>query len=493
MALEMRLSQKLSQQLLMTPQLQQAIKLLQLGRLEYIDAIEAELLENPVLEKAAEDEAGAREDGTESGDGSTPETVMVSSDLGGDSTSTDEGKEAVMGEQSPIDWADYLEAFSDSRGMATAKGTYDFEDRPSVENTPGKTENLAEHLILQLRMMELTDKQERIAHQVIWNLNKDAYLCCTYEEIGKEQNCTESEVAEVVGMIQHLDPIGTAAKDLSECLFIQLENMGLGDSLAAKIVTQHLDKLANRGYTKIAKIENVTVEEVYKAVKEIQALEPRPGRPYGADTPRYIIPDIYVYKQADEYVISLNEEGLPRLRISPYYLKLLKEQSSGQDSSSYLNEKLKAATWLIKSIHQRQKTIYKVTEAIVKHQREFFDQGIDKLKPMVLKNIADDIGVHESTVSRVTSSKYVHTSHGVFELKFFFTSGIQGGEGEVSSSSVKEKIKNMIAAESEEDPISDQKIVETFTAEGIKIARRTVAKYRESLNIPSSSKRKKIF
>jgi len=491
MALEMRLSQKLSQQLLMTPQLQQAIKLLQLGRLEYIEALEKELLENPILEKSSEEEGDSKSE--QNLESSPLEEAMVLS-----GTNPAEANPDIKSDQSPVEWSDYLEYFaSDSRGAAGIKSEGDWEERPSIENTAARAENLSEHLFLQLRMMELTHYQLKIAQHVVCNLNKDGYLCCTTEELAQEANCSEPEALEVVKIIQHLDPVGSASKDLKECLLIQLESLGMEHTLAAKIVNNHLDMLANRGYSKIAKIENVSVEEVYKAVKEIQSLEPRPGRPFGADTPRYIIPDIYVYKQGEEYVITLNEEGIPKLRINPHYLTLLKEQiqnsANGNDSNEYLNDRLKAATWLIKSIHQRQKTIYKVTESIVKRQREFFDKGIENLKPMVLKDIADDIGVHESTVSRVTSSKYVHTPHGVFELKFFFTSAIQGGSGDVSSSSVKEKIKALITAENTESPISDQEIVEQLGSDGIKIARRTVAKYRESLNIPSSSKRKKVF
>lgn len=486
MALEMRLQQKLSQQLLMTPQLQQAIKLLQLGRLEYIEALEKELLENPVLEKLAED---SDHEDRQSKKEAAEETMVISADA----TAEDLQKANKETAESPIEWAEYLESFSDSKGMATPKGLIDHEDRPSVENAAKSTENLSDHLLFQLRMMELSKKQELIALQIVWNLNSDGYLCCTYEEIAKECKCQEHDVEEVAVMIQHLDPIGVGSRNLSECLYIQLENLGLGDSLAAKISCEYLDKLANRAYNKIAKLEEVPVEHVYEAVKIIQSLEPRPGRPYGGDAPRYITPDIYVYKDGDEYVITLNEDGLPKLRVSPYYLKLLRDKNSGDDSKDYLTDKLKAATWLIKSIHQRQRTIYKVTESIVKHQREFFDFGVERLKPMVLKDIADDIGVHESTVSRVTTNKYVHTPHGVFELKFFFTSSIKGGDGDVSSSSVKEKIKGLIAGESASDPLSDQKIVEMLKDDGIKIARRTVAKYRESLSIPSSSKRKKLF
>ena len=490
MALEMRLSQKLSQQLLMTPQLQQAIKLLQLGRLEYIEALEKELLENPILEKSSdEDSDGKTEQNLES---SPLEEPMV---LTGDNI---DPNKLTKSDESPVDWNDYLDTFSSTgKGLAESKGDGDWEDRPSVENAAAKSESLSEHLFLQIRMMGLSQKQLLISQHIVCNLNKDGYLGCSIQELTEEAHSSEGEILEILKIVHSLDPIGAGARDLKECLMIQLESMGLENGLAAKIVQKHLETLGDRGYTKIAKAENVSVEEVYKAVKEIQALEPRPGRPFGGDSTRYIVPDIYVYKQGEEYVISLNEDGIPKLRISPHYLQLLKEQISnatpGDDSNAYLNDRLKAATWLIKSIHQRQKTIYKVTESIVKRQREFFDKGIEHLKPMVLKDIADDVGVHESTVSRVTSSKYVHTSHGVFELKFFFTSAIQGGTGEVSSSSVKEKIKSLITAESPENPVSDQELVEKLSSDGIKIARRTVAKYREALNIPSSSKRKKVF
>ncbi len=490
MALEMRLSQKLSQQLLMTPQLQQAIKLLQLGRLEYIEALEKELLENPILEKSSEEDSDSK---TEQNLESSPlEEPMV---LTGDSI---DPNNLTQTDQSPVDWNDYLDTFSSSgKGTSEAKGDGDWEDRPSLENTAAKTESLSEHLFLQIRMMSLSAKQLLIAQHIVCNLNKDGYLACSLPELMEEAQCEEEAVAEILKIVQTLDPIGAGSRDLQECLLIQLESLGLENGLAAKIVKNHLNVLADRGYSKIAKAENVSLEDVYKAVKEIQALEPRPGRPFGGDSPRFIVPDIYVYKHGEEYVISLNEDGIPKLRISPHYLQLLKEQiansTPGQDSNAYLNDRLKAATWLIKSIHQRQKTIYKVTENIVKRQREFFDRGIEYLKPMVLKDIADDVGVHESTVSRVTNSKYVHTSHGVFELKFFFTSAIQGGTGEVSSSSVKEKIKSLVSAETPNSPISDQEIVEKLSSDGIKIARRTVAKYREALNIPSSSKRKKVF
>ncbi|MCB0339102.1 MAG: RNA polymerase factor sigma-54 [Bdellovibrionales bacterium] len=495
MALEAKLVQKLSQQLLMTPQLQQAIKLLQLGRLEYIEALEKELLENPVLEMVSEDESADTDisNKSSSDNGLLPADNDASGNGSSDSKDSDEAAPNSQPD-SPMEWADYIESLSDYSGMASPKGLINHDDRPSLEATLSRSQNLSEYLIEQIRMMDIASEDQEIAFVVVGNLNKDGYLCSSYEEIAEDSHSSVDRVETFMEKLRQLDPPGVGARNLGECLFIQLEHLGLGEGLAARIVLNHLDKLEKRAYDKIAKIEQVAVEEVYEAVKAIQNLEPRPGRPFNDDEIRYITPDIYVYRVNSDYVIALNEDGLPRLRVSPYYLKLLKDDGEdNQPNKNYLNERLKAASWLIKSVHQRQRTIYKVTESIVKFQRDFLDYGISHLKPMVLKDVAEDIGMHESTVSRVTTNKYVHTPHGVFELKFFFTSGIQGGEGEVSSSSVKERIKQIISAEPPDSPISDQSIVETLKSEGINIARRTVAKYRESLGILSSSKRKKLF
>ncbi len=501
MGLEARLVQKLSQQLLMTPQLQQAIKLLQLGRLEYKEALEKELLENPILEESKDSE-----EFNASGDQSDLPADSQAFDSGsGESGSTGESEipptefseqteNKPLDDKNQVDWEGYLDQFSDYRGSATPKGLIDHEDRPSVEATLTKAESLEEHLISQIRFTEIDGQGERIALHVIGNLDKDGYLCSSKEEIAQTCGCSSSEVERVVKLIQNLDPPGVAARDLKECLLIQLDTMGLTETLEAKIVRDHLDKLEKRKYDLIAKAEQVAIEQVYKAVTAIQNLEPRPGRSYTDETIRYIVPDIYVYKVGSEYVISLNEDGMPKLRVSSYYLQLLKSgESENLPNKAYLNERLKAAQWLIKSIHQRQQTIYRVTESIVKFQRDFLDHGITRLKPLVLKAVADDIGMHESTVSRVTTNKYVHTPQGVFELKYFFTTGIKTDSGDISASSVKERIKNIILAEPADRPISDQEIVDLLKKENITIARRTVAKYRESLGILSSSKRKRLF
>jgi len=487
MALQTKLVQKLSQSLLMTPQLQQAIKLLQLGRLEYKEAIEKELLENPVLEemKEIEDDGGSSK--------ATPETDSVKELNVGEQS----GEAEATGEAAPdakVDWEDYLESFIDSRGSATPKGLVDHEDRPSLEATLTKGESLVDHVVAQLRHADLDKGDEEIAAHILGNLDKDGYLCATFEELAAECGVSPEEAARVVRSIQQLDPPGIAARDLAECLLIQLDQMGLENALESRIVRNHLDKLENRKYDQIAKAESVAVDDVYKAITTIQQLEPRPGRPFADDTVRYIVPDIYVYKVGGEYVISLNEDGLPRLRVNPMYLDLLRQDAADNNpNKAYLTERLKAASWLIKSIHQRQNTIYRVTESIVKFQRDFLDHGIEKLRPLVLKDVADDIDMHESTVSRVTTNKYVHTPQGVFELKYFFTTAIKTAGGEMSSSTIKERIKNLIAAEKPDAPISDQEIAEILAKENIDIARRTVAKYREGLGILSSSKRKKLF
>jgi RNA polymerase sigma-54 factor len=481
MALETKLVQKLSQNLLMTPQLQQAIKLLQLGRLEYKEAIEKELLENPILEEIKEEE-----DSTHRKDETTVQENPVQQDLFEEETSAPQ-------QEPKIDWEDYLESFTDVRGSATPKGLHDHEDKPSLEATLAHEESLTDYLFSQIRLLDITQHDQMIAMHLIGNLDKNGYLCLSYEDLSEQCGCTINDIERIAERLTTLEPAGICARNLQECLLIQLERLGKGNDLEGRIVLHHLDRLQKRKYDQIAKIEGVTLQNVYDAISTIKNLDPRPGRLFSEETVRYIIPDIYVQKVAGEYVVTLNEDGLPKLRVSPYYLTLLKGDDKNSEQRNYLQDRLKAASWLIKSIHQRQQTIFRVTESIVKFQRSFLDNGIARLKPLVLKEVADDIGMHESTVSRVTTNKYVHTPQGIFELKYFFTTGIKTASGSVSSSSVKERIRALINEEDPANPISDQQLVEILVSENIQIARRTIAKYRESLNIPSSSKRKKLF
>ncbi len=487
MALEIKLTQKMSQSLLMTPQLQQAIKLLQLGRLEYIEAIERELLDNPILEESVESDPNRNK----------TSSLEEHADLSSRSKESSEefvSNEHTQKEEAPIAWEDYLSNFSDSQGSAAPKNGGDGDSQPSLEATLSGATSLTEHLLSQIRFAELEPGDDTIILNIIGNLDRSGFLCITIDELVEQCSCDPARVMRVLAVVQSLDPIGIAARDLQESLLIQLAHAGLGESLSARIVRDHLDKLEKRKYDLIARAESATLEEVYASIKLIQSLEPRPAKDFSDDTIRYVVPDIYVHKNGSEYVISLNEEGLPRLRISPYYLEMLqKQEATDPESRQYLNDRLKAASWLIKSIHQRQQTIYRVTQSIVKFQKEFLDHGIERLRPLILKEVADDIGMHESTVSRVTTAKYVHTPQGVFELKFFFSTGIQSGDSSLSSNSIREKIKLIIASEEDANPISDQQIVELLDKEQIKIARRTVAKYRESLGILASSKRKKLF
>ena len=489
MGLENKMLQKMGQSLLMTPQLQQAIKLLQLGRLEYQEAIERELLENPFLEEMPEEFEGRGSPAAPEQDGASP-TV-----LSGPLPNPEEPQRESNSSEPRADWDDYADSFTDYQGSASIKGHSNFDDRQPPEVVSTHSETLEEHILRQVRLQDFSHNDTVIARHITGNLNRDGLIECSFEEIAEACSCSPEDVAAVADILRFFDPIGCCTHTLQECLLTQLEAMGLADGLESKLVQLHLEKLEKRKYDAIAKAEGVTLEDISRALTTVRSLEPRPGRQFADETVRYIVPDAYVYKIGGDFVVSLNEDGVPKLKINPTYTDLLKDTSqSGGDNRAYLTERARAASWLIKSIQQRQQTIFRVTESIVKFQRAFFEHGVSHLKPLVLKDIADDIGMHESTVSRVTTEKYVHTPQGLFELKFFFTSGIKtAGGSDVSSSSVKDQIKQIIAQESPHNPTSDQQIVKILKAKNIDIARRTVAKYRETLGIPSSSQRKHIL
>lgn len=490
MGLEHKLVQKMGQSLLMTPQLQQAIKLLQLGRLEYQEAIQRELLENPVLEEMREEQEPRGLPAAPDQDGPAP--TVLAGPLS--APETDEPSANPTSSEPRADWDDYSESFTDYQGSASAKGNSAFDDRQPPEVVSTQNESLEQHLLNQVRFHDFSPTDAWIAQNIVGNLNRDGFLECSLEEIAHACRCDLEDVTMVADTLRFFDPVGCCTANLKESLLTQLEARGLANGIESKIICEHLEKLEKRKYDAIAKAEGVTREDISRAIATIRSLEPRPGRPFSDETVRYIVPDAYVQKVGDDFVVTLNEDGVPRLQINPMYSSMLKEnRAPNSENKAYLTERLRAASWLIKSIQQRQQTIYRVTESIVKFQRAFFEQGVSHLKPLVLKDIADDIGMHESTVSRVTTEKYVHTPQGLFELKFFFTSGIKTGTGDISSSSVKDFIKNIISAEAPQSPISDQQIVDLLKAKSIDIARRTVAKYRETLGIPSSSQRKQIL
>lgn len=490
MALELRQHLKLSQQLVMTPQLQQAIKLLQLSRLELIDTINQELEVNPVLEEVSVGEleqhsseqsgGGASKDGQEWEQESVPE-LAASEDA------------KIPWQKEAIKDTNWQEVWDDEYRRALPSYSFEEKDTPNYENIVASSSDLADHLIWQLQLSDLDEAQREIAQYIIGNLDRDGYLKATVEEIAQAGSCDEDYVEEVLKRVQEFDPVGVAARDLRECLLIQIRHLGLEDPLVQELVSEHLHQVELHNYQQIAKSTGRTAEEVVQAIEVIKSLEPRPGRAFSSEATQYVVPDIYVYKVDEEYVVSLNEEEMPNLRISPFYKEAVKNGKAPDQAKEFIQEKMKSALWLIKSIHQRKKTIFKVTESIVKFQRDFLDKGIAYLKPLVLRDVAEDVGMHESTISRVTSNKYVHTPQGIFELKYFFSTGLprQDGSPEVASQSVKEKIKRLIQSEDPVKPYSDKQIVEILAKDNIKIARRTVAKYRDLMGILPSSRRKR--
>ena len=335
---------------------------------------------------------------------------------------------------------------------------------------------------------------KEIGSQIIGNLNRDGYLDIPLEEIAANSECALEKVEDVLAVMQTFDPVGVCSRDLGECLLIQAKHLGLEDDLLTEIVTNHLNHLENKNYKAICKALKVRLEDVVAVVNVIKGLEPRPGRKFSEEEPQYITPDIHVYKSEGDFIIVLNDDGMPKLRVNPFYKKAISKGETVSDTTKeYLQEKLRSAAWLIRSIHQRQKTIYKVMESILKFQRDFFEHGITHLKPMVLRDVAEDISMHESTISRVTTNKYAYTPQGIFELKYFFNSSIKRVHGEaIASASVQEKIKKIIESEDPRKPYSDSKMAEMLKKENINIARRTVAKYREMLGVLSSNKRKQL-
>jgi len=475
MTLQLKQSLSLSQQLIMTPQLQQAIKLLQLSRLELLETITQEIETNPLLDAQSADETD--EEKTE------PETTEETTD---DQPTSEITIEENINED--LDWETYLSEYN----TGWAEPSYGGKDLPTFENVNASKTDLHSHLIWQLGMSNLSDRQREIGIQIIGNVDDDGYLKITVDELSRITGCQQEEILETLVFIQTFDPIGVAARDTQECLLIQARFKNMGGTIVEKIIQQHMDNLENRRYDRIAKSLSVSTQEVLSAVSIITNFEPKPGRPYNSDETIYISPDIYVFKVGDDYEIVLNEDGMPKLRINSYYKEILNRKDClEKETREYIQEKLKSAAWLIKSIHQRQRTIYKVTESIIHFQKNFFDRGVTYLKPLVLRDVAEHIQMHESTISRVTTNKYVHTPQGVFELKYFFNSAINSMQGEsIASESVKEHIKNIIKSEDKHRPYSDQEVAEILKGHNINAARRTVAKYRENLGILPSRKRR---
>ncbi len=472
MALEQRLSTKLQQKLVMTPALQLAIKLLQLNRLELEQTIQQEMVENPMLE-AREDPAMSMEM-----DRSEPDR-----------------KEADA-EERLIDNLDIDSFFSNYFDYQPSNPNMrEDSEPPPIEATLSASDTLLDHLAWQLEMSAAQDDRAHdLCEAILGNLDPDGYLRASAEEIAEMGRWEVLEVQRAIGRIQRLDPPGVAASDLRECLWLQLEHVGLEDSLAGLIVRDHMESLTHHRFKEIGRATGEDMDAVASAVGVIRELNPKPGQAYSTEDSHYITPDVYVRKDDGEWVVSINDDGLPKLRVSRLYRQMLQGgKELSDEASEYLQEKMRSALWLIKSFGQRQQTIHKVAESIVKHQQGFLDHGVTALRPMVLRDVADDIEMHESTVSRVVNGKYMHTPQGIVELKYFFHSGLGHASGsDVSSITVKERLKKLIESEDARKPLSDSALAKKLKAGGLQIARRTVAKYREELGIPSSKARRAI-
>lgn len=450
------LNMQQTQKLIMTPELRQAIQVLQYNNLELREYINKQMETNPFLEVAEKKK--------------------------------EEGKEEKA-KDDDIDWQEVVEKYDDISYKSYSKTS---EQKETFESYTSKKMSLKTHLLNQLGLTFSKDWEKEIGEQIIESLDKKGYLISTVEDIAKQLGYSVGKVEEVLKVIQKFDPVGIASRDLKECLKIQLEEKGIIDKKVYMVVDEHIDNLACNRMQDISKDIDEEIPRVQEICDVIRMLEPKPSRGFVLETDniRYITPDVTIKKVDGDYIILVNDSNVPSLHISSYYKKMLK-QVKDKDTNKFLSDKFNASMWLLKSIEQRRQTMYNVTESILKFQREFFDKGTKYLKPLVLKDVSEDIDVHESTVSRATNGKYVQTPRGLFELKYFFSSGVQKGEEGVSSTSIKSTIKDLIDNENRKKPLSDQKIADKLKEKNIKISRRTVAKYRDEIGIPSSSIRRR--
>ena len=494
MPFELKQNLKLTQQLIMTPQLQQAIKLLQMSRLDLADAVSQEMEENPLLEEVVSDEVPEaeekiertdREEGAPKEVSEEPAVVKSREELTGEGDGRDE-----------FDWDGYLEDYA----QAGSRREHSAEKAPAWENMVVAKTTLSDHLMWQLMLSQITAEERPVAEQIIGNLDENGYLVAKPEEIAVLENTTPDFVEKVLKKVQEFDPPGIAARDLKECLLLQARIACASNCIVEEIIRSHLDDLKTKNYAQIARklrasLHKVSAEDIMAAVKVIFAMDPHPGSAYNEGRIEAIVPDVFVVKSGDDYRVLLNEEGIPRLRISNYYREITgakRARGSQDNGKQYIRERIQSASWLIKSIQQRQRTIRRVAECIVRFQRDFFEKGVDAMKPLILRDVADELQLHESTISRVVTNKYMHSAQGTFELKYFFGSGIRTYKGDdVSSKSVQEEMKRIVASEDPRKPMSDEKIAGLLKASGINIARRTIAKYRDVMGILPSSMRKK--
>jgi RNA polymerase sigma-54 factor len=476
MEMKPKLSPKLVQKLVLTPSLQQAIKLLQLSKLELQSTLQQEMDENPLLDEK-------------------PQEAVESEEQAQVASYKEEEEESDVTLKNPFDEIDIHSYFQDYQGYESHYSLSATAEIPPIENMAVKPTKLSDHLIWQLNLSNITSLQKKIAMDIIGNLDEDGYLKASIEEISQMGDYKPEDVQETLKIIQGFDPIGIGARDLKECLLIQLRYLGLGDTPTELIIKEYSELLESRQYKKLAKAIGCSLESLEHHLEIIKRLDPKPGSKYASDDTIYVVPDVFVVKVDDDYEVILNEDGLPRLRISPFYRRMLdRDANTSENVTQYIKDKLRSAIWLVKSYEQRQQSIYKVSRSIIKEQREFLEKGVNHIKPMTLSDIAINVGMHESTVSRIVTNKYMHTPQGIYEMKYFFHGGLNSRSGEsISSLKVKNIIKKLIDTEDKTYPLSDEKIAVILRKDGLQIARRTVTKYREEFNIPSSKERKRIL
>ena len=498
MAQGLQLSQRLSQSLVLAPQLQQSLALLQAPTLELKALVEQELQQNPVLEEIETEESDLRDKSERDSDevAAAPDLAEPPSDGIVDPTSEKNSAEPVDDFQAEFEklvqldqeWRDH---FSQTN-VAVRQSSEEEERRQFMFDSLTVGTSLAQMLMDQMRESALTEEERGIAELIVGNIDDYGYLKTTVEELSALTSLPQEKISEVLKVIQTFDPPGVGARDLRECLMIQLERGGKTDSLEYRIVRDHMEALGKRRIPEIARGTNCEVEEVQVAMSRIGRLEPRPGRAFLPDTDQYVLPEVFVQKNGDDFLVTTNDEHIPHLRISNVYKDLMSAGENNAEVKNYIREKIRAGKFLIKSLHQRQTTILNIGKEIVKRQRDFMEKGVAHLKPMTMAQVAEVVGVHETTVSHAVSAKYIETPQGIFEMKFFFTAGLQttgGGEG-VSNTSVKDMIAEIFKAEDSAKPLSDQEVVKMLADKGITIARRTVAKYRDELGILPSNLRK---
>jgi RNA polymerase sigma-54 factor len=472
MAIQQKLHARLVQKLILTPSLQQAIKLLPMSTLELAELLNQEMVENPMLEEMPTEETPAQE------------------------TQQAEAEKPKDKEKETWDDADYEYFFGEYLDEGyRPRQPQEVKELPPIENTLSSKSSLSDHLMWQLNLQTADETLKEVGAAIIGNIDEDGYLVASVNEIAALGNWDPTLVEKALEHVQTFDPVGVGARDLQECLLLQIRHLGLAGTPTEVLVRDHLRLLQNHKIPDLAKQLNLEPEEIKAHIELIKHLDPKPGARYTPAESQYVIPDVYIVKTEDGYRAQLNEDGLPQLRISPVYRRLLDKGGEASDETrAYVKDKFRSALWLLKSVDQRQKTIVKVATSIINFQRGFLDHGVEHLRPLVLRDVAGDIGMHESTVSRVVNNKYMHTPQGVYEMKFFFHSGINSSYGEsVSSVTIKQRIRKIIEAEDQRRPYSDSKIMSILQREGLVLARRTIAKYREELKIPTSNQRKVLY